>query len=80
MAPAIMSLSRSKYEIGSRLGVGFLICGFGALAGTPVVGLLLEKVGWLGGVMFSGAMVVVSSGMVGMAILYQRREKGTWRV
>lgn len=75
-----MSLSRTKYEIGSRLGVGFLICGFGALAGTPVVGLLLEKVGWFGGVVFSGCMVVVSSGMVGVSILYQRKERGVWKV
>ena len=80
MAPALMSLSRTKYEVGSRLGLGFLICGFGALGGTPAVGLLLEKVGWVGGAMFSGAMVVAAGAMVGFAILYQRREKGTWRV
>lgn len=79
-APAIIAFAENKYEIGSRLGVGFLICGFGALGGTPVIGLLLEKTGWIGPVMFSGITVILGTGMTGIAIFYQRKEKGTWRV
>lgn len=75
-----MSLARTDTEVGSRLGVGFLICGFGALAGTPLTGMLLDRVGWGGGAVFSGGMVVASAGMVGVAIIYQRKEKGSWKV
>lgn len=80
MAPALMSLAKNNGEIGSRLGVGFLICGFGALGGTPVIGILLDKVGWIGPVVFSGSMVLAGTGMVGVAVYYQRKEKITWRV
>lgn len=79
-APALMSFAKTNGEIGSRLGVGFLICGFGALGGTPVIGLLLEKVGWVGPVVFSGCMVLVGAGLVGAAVFYQRREKVSWKV
>lgn len=80
MAPALMSLAKNNGEIGSRLGVGFLICGFGALGGTPVIGILLEKVGWIGPVVFSGSIVLVGSAMVAGSVYVQRNEKVTWRV
>jgi MFS family permease len=79
-APALMSFARTNNEIGSRMGVGFLICGFGALGGTPIIGILLEKTGWIGPVMFSGSMVVLGTGLVSVSIFYQRRERVTWRV
>jgi hypothetical protein len=75
-----MSFARTNNEIGSRMGVGFLICGFGALGGTPIIGILLEKTGWIGPVMFSGSMVVLGTGLVSVSIFYQRRERVTWRV
>jgi MFS family permease len=79
-APALMSFAKNNNEIGSRMGVGFLICGFGALGGTPIIGLLLEKVGWIGPVVFSGSMVLAGTGMVAGSIYYQRKEKVNWRV
>jgi hypothetical protein len=62
------------------MGLGFLICGFGALGGTPVIGVLLEKTGWIGPVMFSGVTVILGTVMVAISIFYQRMEKVTWRV
>jgi hypothetical protein len=80
MAPALMSFAKTNTEIGARMGLGFLICGLGALGGTPVIGILLEKTGWLGPVVFSGVCVMLGTGMVGVSIFYQRREKVNWRV
>jgi MFS family permease len=80
MAPALMSFAKNNNEIGIRMGLGFLICGFGALGGTPVIGVLLEKTGWIGPVMFSGVTVILGTVMVAISIFYQRREKVTWRV
>lgn len=79
-APALMSFAKNNNEIGSRMGVGFLICGFGALGGTPIIGMLLQKVGWVGPVVFSGSMVIAGTVMIGVSIWYQRKEKVTWRV
>jgi len=80
MAPALMSFAKDSNEIGSRMGLGFLICGFGALGGTPIIGLLLEKVGWIGPVVFSGSMVLAGTAMVGAAVHCQRKDKVNWRV
>ena len=78
--PALIGTAKSFNEIGVRMGLGFLIMSFAALTGTPITGALLDNYGKAAPIVWSGTTVLVGSGLVFGARMFQAKDKGTWRV
>lgn len=65
-AAGVVRLSADKSKIGTRLGMTLATVGCGVLVSNPIAGAVLNgRGGWLGLVMWCGALLAVSS--IGMA-------------
>lgn len=78
--PALMSFAKSPQEIGSRVGMGFLVISIPALTGTPITGALLDKFGFYAPIIWSGVSMIIGAAIVGGASLMVQRRKGTWKI
>ena len=57
--------------IGTRLGMGFAIASFGALAGTPIAGAILRSKGFTSTWCFSGGMVIGAACLMTLARFFK---------
>lgn len=75
-----MSLAKSQDEIGTRVGMGFLVMSFAALTGTPITDALLDRYGFAAPIAFSGVVVLAGAAIFGTVMWMKRKEQGTWKV
>jgi len=62
LPPLIVTLSKDVSEVGIRMGIGFFVCAFANLIGTPIDGALLKPdYPWYKAIVFSGVFLQVGT-------------------
>lgn len=78
LAPAVMSLTEDKEEIGQHLGFMYFITAFGSLLSTPVQGALLgQAFRWHRAIIFSGVMLFSGTCLIAFAHYTVSKRRGT---
>jgi len=77
----MMSLAFNVGEIGTRVGIAYLVIAFAGLSGTPIAGALLgSDYMWWKPIIFAGISVLTATIMFIIARHLHAKEKGTWKV
>ena len=80
LSPALIAFADNHAEIGLRVGMGFFVVSFAALAGTPITGALLDRYGFYAPIVWSGVMILSGCCLFVLSNMKLRQKRGTWKV